>query len=704
VKQVLVKKGQILVEEMPVPVVSDNGVLVKVIYSCISAGTEMTSVSESGKSSIKKAMEQPEKIKKAFNMAKSQGLEAVFNKVKAIDRGKPIGYSASGIIIGVGKGITDLNIGDRVACAGAGIVNHAEYIDVPSNLVMRLPEGLGFDLASTAALGGIALQGVRRADLRLGEFAAVIGMGILGQLEAQMLKRSGCRVIGIDIDDRRLQIAKECDCDYVINSLKFDVIKEVERITEGFGTDAAIITAASNSNEILAQAFSMCKRKGKVVLVGVVGKEFNREDMYKKELDFVVSTSYGPGRYDENYEDKGIDYPYAYVRWTENRNMQEYLKLVREGKINLKPLIERVYGIHGAAEAYEELKSPVDKPLIVLLKYSEEERKIQRKIITSKAYVKKDGRINVAIIGAGNFAKGMHLPNLKKLSDVYNIHAIMSRTGINAIALAQEYGAKYAATDYMEILNDADVDMVMICTRHNLHTKIAIEAMKKGKAVFVEKPMALNEEELMEVLKTAEETKVPFTVGFNRRFSKYAVTAKQFIKDRVNPMIINYQMNAGYITLDNWVHREEGGGRIIGEGCHIFDLFNYFTASEALSVSVDKLAPKTANISARDNIVATVKYEDGSICTLTYTALGNSMVSKEFCQIYCDGHIIVIDDYKKLTGYGIKVPGIKSSIPDKGQYEELVKFSEAIKSGANYSIPLKELEEATRLSFLVDGR
>lgn len=701
-RQVLVKSGQAIVSDIPAPVVSDNGVLVKVLYSCISAGTEMMGVNESGKSLIKKAMEQPEKVKKALNMFKSSGIDAILGKVKDMESPKPTGYSAAGVVIGLGKNVNDLKIGDKVACAGAGLANHAEYIDVPRTLVMRVPENLSMDLSSTVTLGGIAMQGVRRADLRMGEIVAVIGLGILGQLEVQMLRASGCKVIGIDIDERRLKIAKETACSYVLNSSKCDVVKEVEKITEGYGVDATIITAAANSNEILSQAFNICRRKGKVVLVGVVGNEYKRDDMYKKELDFIISTSYGPGRYDSNYEEKCIDYPYAYVRWTENRNMEEYLRLVSENQIDLKPLIERVYEIDEAPKAYEELKSPQNKPLIVLLKYNEECQDIKRTVTTNKEHFKKDGKINVAIIGAGGFAKGMHLPNLKKLNNLYNIYAIMSRTGTNAKAIAEQYGAKYATTDYNEILNDENVDMVMICTRHNLHAQMSIEAMKKGKAVFVEKPVALSVEEMQEVLKTIEETSAPYTVGFNRRFSKYAVEAKEHIKGRINPLIINYQMNAGYIPLDNWVHTEEGGGRIIGEGCHIFDLFNYFTDSKVLSISVDSINQKTKNISQRDNVVTTIKYEDGSLCTLTYTSLGNNKYPKELCQIYCDGKIIIIDDYKKLNGYGVKLKNIESVSSEKGQYEELIEFAKSIKGNDNYSIPLWQLEQASNISYIVE--
>ena len=701
-KQVLIKQGQAIVSKIPAPVVSDNGVLVKVLYSCISSGTEIIGVTESGESIMKKAMKQPEKVKKALNMLKTQGLDSVLGKVKEMDSPKLTGYSASGIVIGLGKNVLDLKIGDKVACAGAGFANHAEFIDVPRSLVMKVPESLTMDLASTVTIGGIAMQGIRRADLRLGEIVAIIGMGILGQLSVQMLKASGCIVIGIDIDERRLNIAKETSCDYVINSSTDDVIKEVEKITESYGVDAAIITASANSNEVLSEAFNICRRKGKVVLVGVVGNEYKRDDMYKKELDFVISTSYGPGRYDPSYEEKCIDYPYAYVRWTENRNMEAYLRLVADNKIDLKLLIEKIYEIDKASEAYEDLRNSQNKPLIVLLKYNEEQQEVKRTIHIESEPFKKNEKINVAVIGAGGFAKSMHLPNLKKLNDIYNIYAIMSRTGINAKAIAEQYGAKYATTDYNEILNDPKVDMVLICTRHNLHGDMSIEAMKKGKAVFVEKPMALNKEEMEKVLKIIEETKVPYMVGFNRRFSKYACEVKKYIKDRINPMIINYQMNAGYIPLDHWVHTEEGGGRIIGEGCHIFDLFNYFTESKVVSISVDSINPRDKNISQRDNMVVIVKYEDGSLCTLTYTSIGNNSYPKEFCQIYFDGKIITIDDYKRINGYGVKLSNLQYKSPEKGQYEELKEFAKAIKSEERYNIPLWQLQQASEISYLVD--
>jgi len=704
VKQVLIKKGRAYTEEVPAPVVSPNTILVQVYYSCISVGTEMSGLLASGESLIKKGLKQPGKVAKVWTNIKTDGL---FRSIQKIQEGlgesaRP-GYSTAGIVLGVGTNIKDVEIGDRVACAGSGIACHAEYIEVPRNLLVKIPDDVDFDLASTVALGAIAMQGVRRADVRLGEYVAVIGLGILGQITVQLLKASGCRVIGIDLEETRIERAIELGMDEGVNPKNDDAVQIATAFSNGFGVDAVIIAAATKSKEPLAQAFQMCRKKSRVVLVGVVGMEIDREDVYKKELDFLISTSYGPGRYDERYERKGIDYPYSYVRWTENRNMKEYLRLISDRKINIRSLIDREYNIEEAFQAYKQLKTRKNKPIIVLLKYSQEKKKqIERKIEIISKSIKRDGRISIAVVGSGSFAKATHLPNLLKLKDIYDLHAIASRTGSNAKSTARRYKARYATTDHRELLRDNNIDAVIIATRHNLHAKMAMEALKAGKAVFLEKPMALNKKELDELVKTINDTQKPFMVGFNRRFSKYAVEAKRHIANRINPMIINYQMNAGYIPLDHWVQTEEGGGRIIGEACHIFDLSNYFTEAEVESVSVDRITPKTKHFSSQDNAVITLKYKDGSICTLTYTSMGNNQHPKEFCQTYFDGKIIIINDYKKMEGYGIKLKEIKSTESKKGHYEELMEFAKYIKGKIQPPIPLWQLIQATQISFSVE--
>ncbi len=703
-KQVLIKKGKAIIEDIPVPMVSEGNVLVRVAYSCISAGTEMTGLKSSSENLLYKAIHQPQNIKKGLNLIKQKGILKTKNILKStFESGAPTGYSASGVVIEIGNKIKDIKIGDRVACAGAGYANHAEYIEVPKNLLVKMPKDLSFKEASTVTLGSIAMQGFRRAEVKLGENIAIIGMGILGQIASQIVTAAGARVVAIDLDNRRLAIAQINGVRYVLNSTKENIVEGVIKITEVYGVDSVIITAATTSKEPLAQAFQMCRKKGKVILVGTVGMEINREDMYKKELDFYISTSYGPGRYDPNYEEKGMDYPYHYVRWTENRNMQEYLKMLTEGKIQLNNIIEKVYKIEEATQAYQEFEKEENKPLIVLLQYEQDlEKKINRRVEINSQFKLTSDIIKIALIGAGSFAKVVHLPNLEKLKNFYNIYAIMSRTGSNATSIARRYKAKYATTDYQEILNDPDVDMVMICTRHNLHAQYSIEAMKKGKAVFVEKPMALNKKEMEEVFKTIQETGVPYLVGFNRRFSKHATAIKEYLTERINPVIINYHMNAGYIPLDHWIHTEEGGGRIIGEACHIFDLFNYFVDAEIVSISVNIINPKTENISSRDNVVVTSKYKEGSVCTVTYTALGDKSYPKETLEIYFDNKMITMSDYKNLKSYGIKIANIHSKLSEKGHYEELIAFAQAIKDGKNFPIPLWQIEQATKISFAVE--
>ncbi|MBA7682310.1 Inositol 2-dehydrogenase/D-chiro-inositol 3-dehydrogenase [subsurface metagenome] len=535
---------------------------------------------------------------------------------------------------------------------------------------------------------------------------AVIGLGLVGQLTVQMLKVAGCRVIGIDLIKSRVALAQSLGMDYGIVSTEADLISQALNYTSGLGTDATIITAATKSELPLQQSMGITRKKGRVVVVGDVGLRLNRSPFYEKEIDLVISCSYGPGRYDETYERKGIDYPYAYVRWTENRNMQEYLRLLSESKVNFKALISREYPIEDASSAYQELRQEGERPIAVLLIYPTEERlqstKLEKKTAIIPKARKKEGLINVALIGAGNFARSAHLPNLQKLSNLYHIHSIVSRTGSTAKEIAKQYKANYCTTDYKEVLKDEEVDMVLIATRHNLHAPMAMEAAKAGKTIFLEKPLALNQEELNELVTVLQQTQVPFMVGFNRRFSPCAVRAKEVISKRQNPIIVNYRVNAGYILIDHWVHTEEGGGRIIGEACHMFDLFNYLTDSSVESVTASAITPRTANISSRDNFTATLKYLDGSICTLTYTALGAREAGKEYIEIYADGKTLIIDDFKTLRILGLKTKGINSNVSQKGHREELIEFAKYIKGQTDLPISMEQMVSATVVSFSVD--
>jgi predicted dehydrogenase/threonine dehydrogenase-like Zn-dependent dehydrogenase len=712
--QAIMRRGRVVGERVPLPSVSEGSALIKVLYSCISAGTEISTVLASKTPLIKRALEQPEHVKRAFDMLRSVGIARTFEKIKGrLETGSALGYSLSGVVVAIGDGVRDLGIGDRVACAGAGNANHAEYVDVPRNLIVKIPSTLGFQEASTVALGAVAMQGTRRAEVMLGEYAVVFGLGNIGQLTLQILKNAGCRVVGIDLDDRRLRIGKENGADLLINAEKTDVVKEVTHFTDGKGADKVIFTASTSSSDPLHQAFQMTRKKGRVVLVGVSGMDIKREDLYAKEIDFLIATSYGPGRYDKAYEKEGFDYPYAYVRWTENRNMEEYLRELGEGRIRLKNLIEKIYPIEKVEEAYEDLQKPAP-PLLSLLEYDqnvpeniealyEKESKVTLSVRVSQS----KACVNVGVVGAGDFATSVHLPNLERMRDKFRIYAIMSRTPYKAKSVASRYGAHYATCRLEDLLSDQHVDLILITTRHHLHGEYVLKALKAGKNVFVEKPLCLNLEELENIKNfySAQPSVPPshrplLMVGFNRRFSPYAQEAKKHTQRRINPLFMHYRVNAGYIPLDHWVHGAEGGGRIIGEACHFIDFFTFFTECKVKTLYTSTLVPKTESLSRDDHRVIVLNYEDGSIATLEYFASGSKAFPKEYVEIHFDEKTIVIDDYKWMKGYGVKIDGRKRETPEKGHRMELEAFWEALQGKLDqWPIELWDMVQTTEVTF-----
>ncbi len=694
-------------EEIPAPQVEPGTVLVRVKFSSISAGTEMSGLKSASQPLWKRALKNPKAVKSTMEMAATHGITHTRNVIQGkLTEGNPTGYSASGIVLEVGDGVEGIQPGDRVACAGAQCAHHAEIIRVPRNLIAPLPKNLSLPVASTVTLGTIALQGVRRAQPTLGETFAVIGLGILGQLTAQILRANGCRVIGADLDSSRIELAKSLGMSFSLPPEENHNLEHILRITDGEGVDGVIITAASPSDEVISNAFGMCRKKGRVVLVGDVGLNLKRADIFPKELDFFISTSYGPGRYDPQYEEKGLDYPIGYVRWTENRNMAEYLNLISEKKIDVEPLIHSSFEVSQAATAYETLKKDKEKPMIVLLSYpeSKEGERPVRVVPNPSARALEPGKIRIALAGVGAFVKAMHIPNLQSLSGRYQIHAVAGHTGSNASNTAKQVGAQYCTTDYHEILNDSKVDAVLIGTRHNQHASMVIEALQANKHVLVEKPLALTRVELEAIqnfYETHQQAPVLLT-GFNRRFSPFARRAKELIKNRTNPMIINYRMNAGHIPFDHWLQTEEGGGRNLGEACHIYDLFTYFTDSKMVSIQARSLAPKTDHYSSQDNFAATVGFEDGSIATLTYTALGSNDFPKEQMEIFSDGNVLMLDDYKQLRIHGSSAKGVTSKLTDKGHKNELEMFAETLEKGGEWPIPLWQQLQATEIALQVE--
>jgi len=700
-KQVVFKKGAALVVDVETPPLHQGTILVELRSSCISPGTEMTSLISSGKSLIEKAKAHPDKLKRSIKRMKTEGVFSVVQQ--ALDnqsKEKPCGYSASGLVLDVAADVQGFHKGMRVAVAGAGYANHAEFAVVPVNLAIPIPDNVSFKEASTCALGGIALQGVRRAETSLGEIIAVFGCGPIGLLTIQLLKATGCMVVAIDLDTRRLELAKKLGADAVFNAAQENLTDSVVHYADGYGVDRVIITAATQSNAVLSQSFRVCRKKGRVVLVGVIGPEFNRNDMYAKELDFVVSTSYGPGRYDEQYERFGHDYPYAYVRWTEKRNMEAYLKCIASGAVRLEDIIEESFPIDEASQAYARLRDR--KLLLVTLDYPVAFEKPVADTMPEVSIKQQDwsspkGKvIRLGLVGAGNFMQGTHIPNLKRLMHQYQVVGVCNLSGLSARQAAKHFASCKATARYDELLQ-SDIDMVLIGTRHNTHAEFAIRALEANKAVFVEKPMCITRDEYKDLCAAVEKTSAPFMVGYNRRFSPFAAKIQGRVRDRINPLIMQYTMNAGYIPYSAWVHNPEGGGRIVGEACHIFDLFRFLVGSPAISVSVEALTPKTASVRPDDNAVITVKYEDGSVGTLLYTSIGTRNAEKETMKVFCDEQLFELHDYKKLKTYGA-FAGLSLKKQDKGHFRELQVFAECIVNSERFPIPWEELKETWEIT------
>lgn len=709
-REVLKTRGGVVVEEVPAPLLDPDSILVEVAYSLISVGTELAGIRSAMESPIRKAVSQPGSAAKIVKFLKEKGIRKAVSVIRGgSEGGTPLGYSCAGIVLQVGRNVRDLRPGDRVACAGGGKATHAEIVLVPRNLVVGLPDGCDLKDAASVSLGAIALHGVRRADVRLGEFAAVIGLGLVGQLTVQLLRLSGCRAIGIDVVDGRVRLAHRLGMDVGLVVGEDAVENPIHVLTGGRGVDATIITAASESDAILQQAMEITRQKGRVVVVGDVGLGAKRQPFYQKEIDLLISRSYGPGRYDPRYEEEGLDYPYAYVRWTEGRNMQAYLGLISDGKVDFASLVTRTYDVEDAPDAYRALDTGGDRPLCILLRYpsssgsiaSSAKRATKVEISAPRRADHRTGAIGVAVIGAGSFATSMHLPNLKRLSDLFTLRAIVSQRGRNAKAVAKRFQAEYCTTDYREVLDDQDVDMVLIATRHDLHVPFAVEAAEAGKAIFLEKPMALNQEELRRLVDVLRSTGVPFTVGFNRRFSRSARRVKELLADRTNALVATYRVNVGHQPPDHWVYSEEGGGWIIGEACHMIDLFAFLAGSSVVEIDANAISSCADNVRSEDNFVATLKYADGSICTLIYTSLGANEMGKERIEIFCGGRSCSIDDYKDLVVHGRKERRWTSRRADKGHAACLEAFGRHVIGDAPAPIPLETLIETTETTFRI---
>lgn len=682
------KTGATILEEVPAPQLKRGCLLIKTTKSLVSLGTERMLV-EFGKSNyLQKAKQQPDKVKQVLDKVKTDGLMTTVNSVfNKLGEPIPLGYCNVGEVIAVGEGVSGFEVGDRVASNGP----HAEYVCVPKNLVVHIPENVSDEEATFTVVGSIGLQGIRLLNPTLGETVVVIGLGLIGLLTAQLLKANGCRVIGSDLDEEKLALAEKWGI-IPFNSGKGDVVKFVQEQTGGLGADGVIITASASSNAIISQAAHMCRKRGKIVLVGVIGLDISRADFYEKELSFQVSCSYGPGRYDDDYEQKGIDYPLPFVRWTEQRNFESVLYALSSGALQVKEMITEVVPLSEYNKIYGDIGS--HKSIASIISYDAPAHHLPSNTVSFSQYSFKGAKGVIGIIGAGNFTKMTMLPALKDSSAGFKY--ISSQGGLSSTTLAKKFGFARSTTDYREILNDGEVDTIMITTRHDLHAKMVIEGLQAGKNVFVEKPLALNSEELQQIIEVYEQSGKTLTVGFNRRFSPHMEKIKGLVGD--SQMNVIATMNAGFIPANVWVHdMKVGGGRIIGEACHYIDLISFLTGSKVKAVCMNAMGANAEENT--DNASILLRYENGSTGVINYFANGSKAYSKERVEVFSQERTLIMDNFRETKGYGIKgFSKLKTSM-DKGHKNQFHSLVKAVQNGGDALIPFESIVNTTRASF-----
>ena len=695
------KTGEIKLADVPAPFCGNKEVLVENKNSLISAGTEKLIIDLAQKSLLGKAKERPDLVKKVINKIKTDGLvEAYKQSMARLESPVPLGYSSAGIVKKVGDEVNNFNVGDMVACIGPEYASHAEVIAVPENLCIKIPENVDFESASFAALGGIALHAVRISEAKLGDNVAVIGLGLLGQIAIQILKASGCNVLGVDIDREKLELAKKFNIDQV--STTESLLEETNNFTSGNGFDSVIIFASTKSNEPIEQASEIARDRAKIVAPGMINFNLPRKLFYDKELKLVISRSWGPGVSDENYEKKCIDYPISYVRWTAKRNIEAFLNLIKERKVELKSLITHRYKINDALSAYDMILNKKERYIGVVLDYPDSDKKFERQIFSQKKknFSKKE-KINIGLIGAGLFTKGTLAPILKTSKNI-NLKGIAASKGFSLESISQKLGVEYKTTDYKDILKDKEIDAVIITAPHNLHSKFIIESLKAGKDVFSEKPLCIDDKQLKEIAEAYSRSENRLMIGLNRRFSPFSA----FIKEKLNkesPKIINCRVNVGYLPKESWVHDKKiGGGNIIGEVCHFIDLIQYFTDSLPIKVSAFSISSKREDIFGDDNVVINLKMEDGSIGNIVYTTLGNRSYPRERVEIFSDGNIGVIENFKLAKFFdGNKKLEKKGLGIDMGHKKEYKTFFENISNGSDTPVSFKEYLATTLATFKV---
>ncbi len=696
------KNGEMTIEDVPPPSLKPEGVIVKNICSLVSSGTEKAAIEFAKMNPLQKSIARPDLFNKVMNKVKQDGLISTGKIVKnLISAPIPLGYSSAGIVIEVGSNVGDILPDQRVACAGLGYANHAEIIYVPRNLLTPIPQEVDFMQASFVTVGSIAMQGVRQANLSIGETVVVMGMGLVGQIISQICLASGCKVIVADIDKSKVELGLKLGADNGITIIGKNLKSEIMNFTSGNFADAVIIAASTKSSDPLKYSPAILRDRGRVVTVGDVGHNINRRPFYEKEIEIKQSRSYGPGRYDPNYEEKGNDYPIGYIRWTENRNMQSFLDLIKSKKINLKDLVTHEYNIEKGLDAFQKLTSNKENKLLgIVINYKNDENTYNSSVVVknkkSNTYVNSD--LILGVIGAGQFAQGILLPILNKNN--INIKSISTNSGFTSLNVAKKYNTINCTSNYREILNDKEINTVLIATRHNTHSEILINSMKKNKNCFMEKPLALNEKELNDIIKVHNKYNSIVMVGFNRRFSPLSIRLKdEFNKTK---LMLNYRINAGYINPDEWQQDKElGGGRIVGEVCHFIDLLSFICNSKVISVKANAINSNSLNTDP-DNILISLTFANGSLGSIIYTSFGDPGFSKERIEVFGNGKVGIIENWKtlKIQGNGKKITHRSFFRSLKGFDEEIIAFIDGCKNGYE-PIPFDSIINTTKSTFAI---
>jgi len=692
-----VRSGKLVVADVPAPLAQQGEVLIANVASVISAGTERMTIDLAKKSLLGKARERPDLVRRVLEKCRNEGVLTTLRQVRErLDTPIPMGYSSAGVVLACGAGVQHLKPGDRVASNGA----HAGIVSVSKHLCAVIPAGVECDQAAFAVLGAIALQGVRLAKCELGESVLVIGLGLIGQIAVSLLAAAGCRVIGTDPDEKKCELALKMGAECARPSLTEG---QILAHTGGLGVDTVLITASTTSNAPIDQAAAAVRKKGRVVLVGVVGLSLDRRPFYFKEAEFVVSCSYGPGRYDPDYEDRGHDYPAPYVRWTEQRNIQAVLDLMARGKLDVRPLITHRFPIEKASDAYELIQSNGQPYLGVLLEYEAPQSEAPPRRSVRLVSARQCDHPAIGVLGAGNFARLVLLPALRDCRRL-RLATLCTAGGLSAVTAGRSLEFEQATTDEDEIFDNPTIDAVVSITRHDLHARHVVRALDAGKAVFVEKPLCLTVDELTEIEQARERhSSVPLImVGFNRRFSQAARRVREFFADVSAPLTVSVRFNAGAVPADHWVHDEtEGGGRIVGEACHAIDLATFLVGSPPVRVFAESVGSPHANEITEDQCFITLRHANGSISSIGYLAGGDKAFPKERIEVIGGGRLAVIDDFRTVTtSKNGRISRIKLSGQDKGHAAEIAAFAKALCEGGPPPIPWEELRATTLASLL----